>query len=128
MTQARNGVTYRIWNLFTGQGAGRRPEKSRRFRCGRDIRWHLRRQGDAFWETGDSGRPQTLRHVTARHSGPATCIDAVFVVQAGQVAPVGYTRDALCRVIAGGRSKARPCRKTARNLRHSARSSIEKRQ
>lgn len=56
----------------------------------------------AIQETSGSGRPQTLR-VTARKSGPATRVDAVFAVQMGQVAPEGYVRDALCRVIAGGR-------------------------
>lgn len=56
----------------------------------------------AIQETSGSGRPQTLR-VTARKSGPATRVDAVFSVQMGQVAPEGYVRDALCRVIAGGR-------------------------
>lgn len=56
----------------------------------------------AIQETSGSGRPQTLR-VTARKSGPATRVDAVFVVQAGQVAPEGFVRDTLCRIIAGGR-------------------------
>jgi hypothetical protein len=56
----------------------------------------------AIQETTGSGRPQTLR-VTARKSGPATRVDAAFVVQQGQIAPEGYVRDALCRVIAGGR-------------------------
>jgi hypothetical protein len=56
----------------------------------------------AIQETSGSGRPQTLR-VTARKSGPATRVDAVFAVQAGQVAAEGYVRDALCRVISGGR-------------------------
>lgn len=56
----------------------------------------------AIQETSGSGRPQTLR-VTARKTGPATRIDAAFVVQAGQVSPEGYVRDALCRIIAGGR-------------------------
>lgn len=56
----------------------------------------------AIQETSGSGRPQTLR-VTARKSGPATRVDAAFVVQAGQVAPEAYVRDAICRVISGGR-------------------------
>jgi hypothetical protein len=56
----------------------------------------------AIQETSGSGRPQHLR-VTARKSGPATRVDAAFVVQQGQVAPEGYVRDAICRVIAGGR-------------------------
>ncbi|WP_332699914.1 hypothetical protein [Bosea sp. (in: a-proteobacteria)] len=56
----------------------------------------------AIQETSGSGRPQTLR-VTARKSGGGTRVDAVFAVQQGQVAPEAYTRDALCRVISGGR-------------------------
>lgn len=56
----------------------------------------------AVQETSGSGRPQTLR-ITARKSGSGTRVDAAFVVQQGQVAPEAYTRDALCRVIAGGR-------------------------
>lgn len=57
----------------------------------------------AIQETSGSGRPQTLR-VTARKQGANTRVDAVFVVQAGQVAPEGYVRDALCRVISGARN------------------------
>ena len=52
----------------------------------------------AIQETSGSGRPQTLR-ITARKSGSGTRVDAVFVVQQGQVAPEAYVRDALCRVI-----------------------------
>jgi len=54
----------------------------------------------AIQETSGSGRPQSLR-VTARKNGGGTRVDAVFVVQQGQVAPEGYVRDALCRVISG---------------------------
>lgn len=56
----------------------------------------------AYQETSGSGRPQMLR-VTARANSGGTRVDAVFTVQAGQVAPEGPTRAALCRVIAGGR-------------------------
>lgn len=56
----------------------------------------------AIQETTGSGRPQTLR-VTARKNGTGTRVDAVFVVQAGQVAPEDYVRKAFCRVIGGAR-------------------------
>ena len=51
-------------------------------------------------ETSGSGREQTLR-VVVRKSGKGSRIDVVFMVQAGQVAPEGTTRDAICRVIEG---------------------------
>jgi len=57
----------------------------------------------AIQESTGSGRPQTLR-ITARKNGKGTRIDAVFVVQAGQVAPEDYVRKAFCRVIDGARS------------------------
>jgi hypothetical protein len=56
----------------------------------------------AFQETTGSGRPQTLR-VTARKAGNGTRVDAVFSVQAGQVADAGTVRAAMCRVFAGAR-------------------------
>lgn len=54
----------------------------------------------AIQETSGSGRPQHLR-ITARKSGSGTRVDAVFVIQQGQVASESYIRDALCRVISG---------------------------
>lgn len=51
-------------------------------------------------ETSGSGREQTLR-VVVRKSGKGSRVDVVFKVQAGQVAPEGATRDAICRVIDG---------------------------
>jgi hypothetical protein len=54
----------------------------------------------AIQETTGSGRPQSLR-ITARKSGGGTRVDAVFVIQQGQLASESYIRDALCRVIAG---------------------------
>jgi hypothetical protein len=49
-------------------------------------------------ETSGSGRPQTLR-VTARKTGSGTRVDAVFMIQAGQVADSNVVRSAMCRVI-----------------------------
>ncbi len=52
----------------------------------------------AIQETSGSGRPQTLR-VTVRRAGNGSRVDAVFQVQAGQIAPEGPTRAGLCRVV-----------------------------
>jgi hypothetical protein len=49
-------------------------------------------------ETSGSGRPQTLR-VTARKTGSGTRVDAVFMIQAGQIADSNVIRAALCRVV-----------------------------
>jgi hypothetical protein len=56
----------------------------------------------AVQETSGSGRPQTLR-ITARKTGNATRVDAVFMIQAGQVADANTVRTSLCRVLAGAR-------------------------
>lgn len=52
----------------------------------------------AVQETSGSGRSQTLR-VSARRVGNGTRVDAVFMIQAGQMADSNYVRNALCRVI-----------------------------
>lgn len=100
------GLTYRSWDLVAGKApaavlknlaAAVAAEGFAGIRVDNATSSVL-----AIQETSGSGRPQHLR-VTARKSGPATRVDAAFVVQQGQVAPEGYVRDALCRVIAGGR-------------------------
>jgi hypothetical protein len=57
----------------------------------------------AMQESSGSGRPQTFR-VTARKSGNGTRVDAVFMIQAGQVADANTVRAAICRVVSGARS------------------------
>lgn len=52
----------------------------------------------AVQETSGSGRPQTLR-VTVRKAGAGSRVDAVFMVQVGQVAPEGAVRGAICRIL-----------------------------
>jgi hypothetical protein len=47
-------------------------------------------------ETSGSGRPQTLR-VVVRKNGKGSRVDAVFIVQPGQVAP-GVGKN-LCRIV-----------------------------
>jgi hypothetical protein len=56
----------------------------------------------AFQETSGSGRPQTLR-VSARRAGKGTRVDAVFMIQAGQVADAATVRGYLCRVVSAAR-------------------------
>lgn len=56
----------------------------------------------AMQEVTGSGRPQFLR-VTAKASGPATRVDIVFTVQAGQIAEESGTRSAMCKIIASAR-------------------------
>jgi hypothetical protein len=56
----------------------------------------------AVQETSGSGRPQTLR-VTARKAGNGTRVDAVFMVQVGQVAGPDTVRAAICRVVGSAR-------------------------
>lgn len=56
----------------------------------------------AFQETSGSGRPQTLR-VSARKAGKGTRVDAVFMIQAGQIADAATVRGYLCRVVSAAR-------------------------
>jgi hypothetical protein len=56
----------------------------------------------AFQETSGSGRPQTLR-ISARKAGKGTRVDAVFMVQAGQLADAATVRGYLCRVVSAAR-------------------------
>lgn len=52
----------------------------------------------AMQETSGSGRPQTLR-VVVRKTKQGARVDAVFMVQPGQVAPEGATRGGICRIV-----------------------------
>jgi hypothetical protein len=56
----------------------------------------------AVQESSGSGRPQTLR-ITARKAGSTTRVDAVFMIQPGQVADANTVRTSMCRVLAGAR-------------------------
>ncbi len=53
---------------------------------------------DAHQETSGSGRIQTLR-VVARQKGAAVRIDAVFNIQAGQIADKDVIRKGICDII-----------------------------
>ncbi len=56
----------------------------------------------AFQETSGSGREQSLRIVT-RKAGNGTRVDAVFQIQAGQVASADAVRKGICNVVRGAR-------------------------
>jgi hypothetical protein len=53
----------------------------------------------AWQETSGSGRPQELRFIISEKSGKTT-VEAIFTVQAGQVAQNRVVRNELCRLIA----------------------------
>ena len=55
---------------------------------------------DAHQETSGSGRIQTLR-VVARQKGAGVRIDAVFNIQAGQIADKNVIREGICNIING---------------------------
>ncbi|MBP2542430.1 hypothetical protein J2768_004878 [Agrobacterium tumefaciens] len=55
---------------------------------------------DAHQETSGSGRIQTLR-IVARQKGAAVRIDAVFNIQAGQIADKDVIRKGICDIING---------------------------
>ena len=53
----------------------------------------------AWQETSGSGRPQALRFIVTERSSKTT-IEAIFTVQAGQIAGERVVRGELCRLIA----------------------------
>jgi hypothetical protein len=54
-------------------------------------------------ESTGSGRPQTLR-ISARKVGNGTRVDAVFMIQVGQVASADTVRTSMCRVVGSARN------------------------
>lgn len=100
------GITYRTWDIIAKRQPGPVLKDLAAAVAAEGFAGirvdHATSSVAAIQETTGSGRPQTLR-VTARKVGGATRVDAAFVVQAGQVAPEAYVRNALCRVIGGAR-------------------------
>lgn len=99
-----SGLTYRSYQLFPGVEPGAALTKLRRAMTaeGFDGIREDRANGSltALQETSGSGRPQTFR-VTARKIGSATRVDAVFIIQPGQVTDADMVRGYMCRVISG---------------------------
>jgi hypothetical protein len=99
-----SGLTFRSHQLFPGLDPKAALTKLRRAMAAEGFSGiqEDRANGSltALQETSGSGRPQTFR-VTARKVGGATRVDAVFMVQAGQVADANTVRDYMCRILAG---------------------------
>jgi hypothetical protein len=99
-------MNYRSAQYFAGLDAGRALSNLRRAMLAEGFNVEMDSAGGALTavqETSGSGRPQTLR-VTARKSGPGTRVDAVFMIQQGQVTSGDMVRTAMCRIIASARS------------------------
>lgn len=98
------GLTYRSHQLFPGVDVGSALTKLRRAMAAEGFEGirEDRANGSltALQETSGSGRPQTFR-VTARKVGGATRVDAVFIIQPGQVTDADMVRSYMCRVISG---------------------------
>lgn len=106
-TPLLSAMNYRTFEIFPGVSTAAAQDRAKRAMVAEGFSGirHDRGVGalTAVQETSGSGRPQTLR-VTVRKSGKGSRVDAVFMVQVGQVAPEGTVRSALCRVVeaAGG--------------------------
>jgi hypothetical protein len=105
-TPLLTAMNYRTSQVFGGLDSRRALDNLRRAMLAEGFGGiEVDRSGGALTalqETTGSGRPQTLR-VTARKSGNGTRVDAVFMIQAGQVAGADVVRAAMCRVVAGAR-------------------------
>lgn len=101
-TPLLSALNYRTFGIFPGVSTAAAQDRAKRAMVAEGFSGirHDRGVGalTAVQETSGSGRPQTLR-VTVRKSGNGSRVDAVFMVQVGQVAPEGATRGALCRIV-----------------------------
>jgi hypothetical protein len=99
-----SGLTFRSHQLFPGLDPKAALVKLRRAMAAEGFSGiqEDRANGSltALQETSGSGRPQTFR-VTARKVGGATRVDAVFIIQPGQVTDANMVRSYMCRVISG---------------------------
>lgn len=99
-------LNFRTSQIFVGVDRGRAIDNLRSAMLAEGfIRVGVDRSAGAltaFQETSGSGRPQTLR-VSARKAGKGTRVDAVFMVQAGQLADAATVRGYLCRVVSAAR-------------------------
>lgn len=98
-------ITYRTWDLVKRPpaavlGAIARAAEAEEFSAIRIDK--ATGTVSALQDAARSGRPQSLR-VTARKSGGATRIDAVYTVQAGQIGHEGEVRRGLCNIISAAR-------------------------
>lgn len=94
------GITYKTWMVFPSINTTAAFDKvSRAVLAEGFVNVNVEKKLGtltAQQETSGSGRPQTLR-VVVRKNGKGSRVDAVFLVQAGQVAP-GVSKN-LCRIV-----------------------------
>lgn len=105
-TPMLTALNFRTSQMFAGVDRGRAIDNLRSAMLAEGfIRVGIDRSAGAltaFQETSGSGRPQTLR-ISARKAGKGTRVDAVFMVQAGQLADAATVRGYLCRVVSAAR-------------------------
>ena len=94
------GITYKTWMVFPSINPNAAFDKvSRAVLAEGFVDVNVEKKLGtltAQQETSGSGRPQTLR-VVVRKNGKGSRVDALFIVQAGQVAP-GVSKN-LCRIV-----------------------------
>jgi hypothetical protein len=94
-------VEYRTQETYAGLGQTTAAKRIAA-RLKAEGYYNIRRDGGvvtAWQETSGSGRPQELRFIIGEKSGKTT-IEAIFTIQAGQVAGERVVRNELCRLIA----------------------------
>lgn len=93
-------ITYKTWAIFPGASPKAAFDRVTRAVLAEGFVNVNAEKGlgtlTAQQETSGSGRPQTLR-VVVRKSGKGSRVDALFMVQAGQIAP--NMSDNLCRIV-----------------------------
>ncbi|MBN8535056.1 MAG: hypothetical protein J0L51_13320 [Rhizobiales bacterium] len=99
-------ITYKSWQVFPGVTPAQALDRLARATLAEGfLGMRVDKQYGAITahqETSGSGRMQTLR-VVARKAGNGTRVDAVFQVQAGQVAAAEAVRKGICNVVRAAR-------------------------
>ncbi len=100
-------IVYKSWQVFPGVAPAQALDRLARATLAEGfLGMRVDKQYGAITahqETSGSGRMQTLR-IVARKAGNGTRVDAVFQIQAGQVASADIVRRGICKVVtAAGR-------------------------
>lgn len=99
-------ITYKSWQVFPGVTPAQALDRLARATLAEGfLGMRVDKQYGAITahqETSGSGRMQTLR-IVARKAGNGTRVDAVFQIQAGQVASADAVRKGICNVVRGAR-------------------------
>lgn len=99
-------ITFKSWQVFSGVNPAQALDRLARATLAEGfVGMRVDKQYGAITalqETSGSGRVQTLRLV-ARKAGNGTRVDAVFQIQAGQVASADAVRKGICNVMRAAR-------------------------